>query len=345
MTSSKQELHRGPEDEKIPLPHYLDQTLTESGPRREASEEKESYLRTVDHFVETLNFSPGTNIAVLGVGGGGESKRIAEILEKRFKENGPGILSVDYSPVILGRLHRACVGNPQHVRVIEGLKLLDVMEMGEEIAPESCQLVTLSSIMHELKSYGGWQSTLRGFSQTARITAKGGKIIMRDFASPEFHTCEVNLKTPLASAFFDLFGSAYNPEHKSRWSTEWQKKDNVIITNSLWAFEIATHLRMFLNDYYAKFGEKMLKEKFFRQWPETKESYVLTRENHPSIPKVLEALVTEAAAYGKLTYNLQFTDDSDDDKMLREHLEIENMKDFFPSKRFIATFTKEETSQ
>lgn len=336
------------DDEKIHLVHYLDATLLrEGGPSGGGSVEKEHYLRIVAHLVETLPFLPDEDIAVFGVGGGGESRMIAEILNRRFKEGGPGILSIDYDPVILNRLEKSCKENPdEYQRVMDGVMLLDAMNMDKKIKPGSLRLSTNSSIWHEYRSFGGSKALFRGFNQNVIATANGGLIVGRDFAPPSWQLGQVELLTPLAQKFFERFTESYTSSVKPKWTKEWTKTNNILTTNSLHAFDLLTHFRMFVNDHSERLRSQMLEDQvFFKKWHESDETYVITGEERPSVQKVLEGLVAEAVPYGFLAHTLGFTDDSANDTILQQNFEIKGMKDFFPSKRFLAIFKKGEKAQ
>lgn len=347
MTAQSEKFFIKFDDEKVHLIHYLDATLLrEGGLSGGGSVEKENYLRIVAHLVETLPFLPGEDIAVFGVGGGGESRMIAEILNKRFKEGGPRILSIDYDPVILNRLEKSCKENPkEYQRVMDGVMLLNTMNMDKKIKPGSLRLSTNSSIWHEYRSFGGSAALFRGFNQNVIATANRGLIVGRDFAPPSWQLGRVELLTPLAQKFFERFMESYTSFTKPKWSDEWTKTGNILITNSLYAFDLLTHFRMFVNDHSERLRSQMLEDPvFFKKWHELDETYVITGEERPSIEKVLEALVIEAAPYGSLTHTLEFTDDSANDRMLQEHFEIRGMIDFFPSRRFLALIEKGEGS-
>lgn len=304
------------------------------------SSEKESYHERVKQWVRELPFVDGECVLICGVGLGGEPNKVSEVLNERYPEGGgPAIISADYIMDIVDNLEKWT----PHARVKEGLTPLDITELDTEVKPASARLITMSSIMHELKSVLGWEGMVKGFSQAAKALAPGGVLLMRDFYPPEYQPCEITLlggKNDLARRFFNQFIKDYKPEIMPGFmeSSEWRREGDLIKTNTSFAFEVRNHFRMLINDRYKRWGEKAFKEKFWRQWTQLSESYVITRRKYPSVRQVLDALVLEAAPYGLLSYELEVIGDSKDDNMLQSYMAV--MPEI-PSQRFLATFKKE----
>lgn len=305
------------------------------------SGEKGAYHERVKDWVRKLPFFEGSCVIVAGVGLGGEPNKISEVLEERYPgSGGPSIVSADYMMDIVDNLGKWT----SHSRVQQGLTPLDITELDTEVKPESAMLITMSSVMHELKSVGGWEGMLKGFLQATKALAPGGVLLVRDFYPPEYQPCQILLSTDLARSFFDLFIEDYHPQVMPGFmgKEEWSREGDLIKANTLFAFETKSHLRMLLNDRYKRWGEKAFRPSFWHQWTQLTESYVITRRKYPSVPQVLDALKTEAASYGLLTYELEIVDDSEDDDVIQSHLAL---MPNIPSQRFLATFKKGEGSQ
>lgn len=204
-------------------------------------------------------------------------------------------------------------------------------------------MATISSLAHELNSLGR-EILTKGFKQAARATNKGGRMVPRDFCPPNWQCGEIELLTPFSKKFSQFFTEYFNPPDKSKWASEFDLRNNILETNSLYAFELLTHFRMFVHDRSERSKTQMLaKDKKFARWPQLTESYVLTGKNHLTIEKVLDDLMTEAVSHGPLFLELlKFTDDDGDDRMLQEHFIIKGMPNYFPSKRFTAVIKKAE---
>jgi hypothetical protein len=344
-------------DRRPGIPSYLDAGgfNGEKVGRWPISVEKRGYLDEVARLVKTLPFGPKENICVLGVGQGGESAIIAEILQERYPQgDGPTLMSVDINIFVMDAVDRRYStllerqDTPQ-ARLRSGLQLANAANLYRLVRPGSSRLTTISSYLHEAKSRRGWNDGLvHDFKQAARAATKEGLIVVRDFCPPEFRpSCQLTLRTELAERFFVLFASTFNPHVMPGFAEEpWERQGNVVTANSYYIFELVTHFRMFFNDWYNRAwgGINMFFPTFWKQWEaaEMSQSYVLTRRKFQTMEAVCNELLEQSRDSGRFTYDFRVIDDSADDNMLQEHF---GCPEVFPSQRFRATFIKQRTGK
>jgi SAM-dependent methyltransferase len=307
--------------------------------------EKLRYYALLAAIIEKLCFPPKSIVAILGVGDGLEVEMVANALDTKERRRAR-ILSVDRNVAALEDL-RARTSN---TRILAGLTQADILVLSAEQLPlNSCLLVTLSSVLHQVESEKGFRGVVKAFQKAISRLAPGGFLIIREFAPPLPGEQRVVLKTQVARDFFSIFVEHFWQPEGFEWTRRWSWQDiDTIRASNMFVAELLLHFRHFHTDHLYKGGVEVIKS-LLPRWSELGERYVLGRGGSAAdLEKMITQLKKGLPDRNRLASHYWLVADPGDNALLRHHFELQPLgrdpQPVFPLNRMIIVVTKMQRS-